>query len=116
MPFYSNGALFVRGWGLGPLVDGNGLFHSVGSYCNELYIGITCCRAMMPDPEFYAECLRESLGELSKAFQLESEEIIKAPAVSKLEPRKKARAKKTTKKKKLRKNSIKSKKVSTERA
>ncbi len=49
VPFYSSGALFVRGWGLGPLVDGNGLFHSVGSYCDELYIGITCCRDMMPD-------------------------------------------------------------------
>ena len=116
VPFYSNGALFVRGWGLGPLVDGNGLFHSVGSYCDELYIGITCCRAMMPDPEFYAECLRESLDELKKAFQLESEEIVKAPAVSKSEPRKKVLAKKTTKKKKVRKSPIKSKKVSTKRA
>jgi diacylglycerol O-acyltransferase len=116
VPFYSNGALFVRGWGLGPLVDGNGLFHSVGSYCDELYIGITCCRDMMPDPDFYAECLRESLDELRKAFQLESNEIVKAPAVSKLEPRRKVRAKKTTKKKKLRKASIKSKKVSTKRA
>ena len=116
VPFYSNGALFVRGWGLGPLVDGNGLFHSAGSYCDELYIGITCCRDMMPDPEFYAECLRESLDELRKAFQLESEKIVKAPAVSKLEPRKKVRAKKTTKKKKLRKGPIKSKKVSAKRA
>ena len=115
VPFYSNGALFVRGWGLGPLVDGNGLFHSAGSYCDELYIGITCCRAMMPDPEFYAECLRESLGELSKAFQLESKEIVKAPAVSKLEPRRKAQAKKTTKKKKPRKAPVKSKEASTKR-
>jgi hypothetical protein len=71
---------------------------------------------MMPDPEFYAECLRESLDELRKAFQLESEKIVKAPAVSKLEPRKKVRAKKTTKKKKLRKGPIKSKKVSAKRA
>jgi WS/DGAT/MGAT family acyltransferase len=67
VPFYSNGALFVRGWGLGPLVDGNGLFHSVGSYCNELYIGITACRVMMPDPEFYTECLEESFREIKEA-------------------------------------------------
>jgi WS/DGAT/MGAT family acyltransferase len=114
VPFYSNGALFVRGWGLGPLVDGNGLFHSVGSYCDELYVGITCCRAMMPDPEFYAECLRESLDELKKDFKLEGKVMRKAPAGSKSLPRKKVRAKKTTKKKKNRKSSIKSKKASTQ--
>jgi WS/DGAT/MGAT family acyltransferase len=71
VPFYSNGALFVRGWGLGPCVDGNGLFHSVGSYCGELTIGVTCCRAMMPDPAFYAKCLNKSFKELKKAFKIE---------------------------------------------
>jgi predicted HicB family RNase H-like nuclease len=71
---------------------------------------------MMPDPEYYADCLRESLDELKKAFQLESEEIVKAPAVSKSEPRKKAGAKKTTRKKKARKSPTRSKKVSTKRA
>jgi WS/DGAT/MGAT family acyltransferase len=65
-PFYSNGALFVRGWGLGPCTDGNGLFHSVGSHCNELQIGVTCCRVMMPDPARYAECLQESFAELKE--------------------------------------------------
>jgi WS/DGAT/MGAT family acyltransferase len=64
VPFYSNGARHVRGWGLGPCVDGNGLFHSVGSYCGELTIGITCCRVMMPDPSRYAELLEESFAEL----------------------------------------------------
>ena len=68
VPFYSNGAKFVRGWGLGPCVDGNGLFHTVGSYCQELYIGVTCCRVMMPDPAFYADCLRASFSELQQAF------------------------------------------------
>ena len=63
-PFYSNGALFVRGWGLGPSTDGNGLFHSIGSYCDELCIGVTCCRVMMPDPAHYAKCLEDSFAEL----------------------------------------------------
>ena len=65
-PFYSNGALFVRGWGLGPCTDGNGLFHSIGSYCDELFIGVTCCRVMMPDPAFYAKCLEDSFAELKQ--------------------------------------------------
>jgi WS/DGAT/MGAT family acyltransferase len=64
VPFYSNGARHVRGWGLGPCVHGNGLFHSVGSYCGELTIGVTCCRVMMPDPSRYAELLEESFAEL----------------------------------------------------
>lgn len=116
VPFYSNGALFVRGWGLGPLVDGNGLFHSVGSYCDELYVGVTCCRTMMPDPEFYAECLRESLVELKKDFKVDGRKPRKDPKAGKTEPRKKVRAKKTTKKKKIRKSSIKSEKVSAQSA
>ena len=64
VPFYSNGAKHVRGWGTGPCIDGNGLFHSIGSYCGELNLGVTCCRAMMPDPSRYAELLKESFAEL----------------------------------------------------
>jgi WS/DGAT/MGAT family acyltransferase len=104
VPFYSNGALFVRGWGLGPCVDGNGLFHSVGSYCGELCIGVTCCRAMMPDPAFYADCLRSSFEELKSAFGVsEAEEKgqpkAAPPAHPKRAPVKKAQKKKKTMKK-----------------
>jgi WS/DGAT/MGAT family acyltransferase len=67
VPFYSNGAKHIRGWGLGPCADGNGLFHAVGSYCGELNIGVTCCRVMMPDPAHYAELLEESFAELEVA-------------------------------------------------
>ena len=71
IPIYSNGARHVRGWGLGPCVDGNGLFHSVGSYCGELTIGITCCRVMMPDPSHYAELLVKSFKDLQDAATIE---------------------------------------------
>ena len=67
VPFYSNGAVHVRNWGLGPIVDGNGLFHAVSSYCADLTIGVTCCRNMMPDPEHYADLLRKSFEELAAA-------------------------------------------------
>ncbi len=66
VPFYSNGAKHIRGWGTGPCVDGNGLFHSVGSYCGELNISVTCCREMMPDPSRYAGFLNESFQELEQ--------------------------------------------------
>jgi WS/DGAT/MGAT family acyltransferase len=88
VPFYSNGAKHVRGWGLGPSVDGNGLFHAVGSYCGELNIGVTCCRVMMPDPSRYAELLKESFADL------EAE-----PVTASKKQKKKAAAKKAAKKK-----------------
>ena len=105
VPFYSNGALFVRGWGLGPSVDGNGLFHSIGSYCDELCIGVTCCRGMMPDPAFYAECLEQSMAELMQAFDLHVKDNAapQAPARKKTARKtvsRKAPLKKTTRKKK----------------
>jgi WS/DGAT/MGAT family acyltransferase len=105
VPLYSNGALHIRGWGLGPVIDGNGLFHSVGSYCGELTIGVTSCREMMPDPARYAELLYESFEELKAAFPMGRREEKKAPAASA------ARAKKTKASKALKKKSASKKAV-----
>jgi diacylglycerol O-acyltransferase len=80
LPIFSNGAQHVRGWGTGPSVEGNGLFHSVGSYCGEVTVGISCCRVMMPDPENYADCLRDSFAELRLAVLGEDR---RRPAVKK---------------------------------
>jgi WS/DGAT/MGAT family acyltransferase len=66
-PIYSNGAQLLNAFGLGLCADGNGLFHAVTSYCDHLTISITCCREMMPDPAFYALCLRESFEDLKAA-------------------------------------------------
>lgn len=67
VPIYSNGAKHINTFGLGLCTNGNGLFHAVTSYCAHLTIAITCCRTMMPDPAFYAQCLRESFDELYSA-------------------------------------------------
>ncbi|MDH3372652.1 MAG: WSD1 family O-acyltransferase [Gammaproteobacteria bacterium] len=101
VPFYSNGARHVRGWGLGPCVDGNGLFHAVGSYCGELNIGVTCCRVMMSDPSRYADLLRESFAELDAK-----------PAATKRHKKKSATNKKTARKKTTRKKAGKKKAAS----
>lgn len=98
-PFYSNGARHVRGWGLGPVVDGNGLFHSVGSYCGELNIGVTSCRTMMPDPAHYAELLKESFEDLERAIEKKADpkpakkKARKRPAGSKKSAKKSTKAK-----------------------
>jgi hypothetical protein len=54
----------IATYGTGPVQDGLGLFHALGSYCGQFMISATSCREMMPDPGCYRECLRESFEEL----------------------------------------------------
>lgn len=67
VPIYSTGARMLANYGTGPVMDGLGLFHVVGSYCGEFVISATSCRQMMPDPAFYSQCLLQSFEELSEA-------------------------------------------------
>ena len=67
VPIYSTGAKMVANYGAGPLMEGLGLFHAIGSYCGDVTISATSCRDMMPDPEFYRQCLQESFDELKVA-------------------------------------------------
>jgi len=67
IPLYFTGARLVATYGCGLPMDGMGLFHTVTSFSGELSITITACRDLMPDPDFYAECLQESFDELLQA-------------------------------------------------
>ena len=67
IPLYSTGAKMVASFGTGPVQDGLGLFHAIGSYCGQFVISATSCRQMMPDPEFYRQCLQQSFDELLAA-------------------------------------------------
>ncbi|MDH3992758.1 MAG: wax ester/triacylglycerol synthase family O-acyltransferase [Gammaproteobacteria bacterium] len=67
VPLYSTGAQLVATYGTGPVLDGLGLFHAIGSYCGQFMISATSCRDMMPDPAFYRQCLQESFEELLAA-------------------------------------------------
>jgi WS/DGAT/MGAT family acyltransferase len=64
-PLYFTGARVVGPYGAGPPLHGMGLIHLLGSYAGQFTFSFTADRAMMPDPAFYAQCLRESLDELS---------------------------------------------------
>jgi diacylglycerol O-acyltransferase len=66
-PLYSTGAKMISTYGTGPVTDGLGLFHAIGSYCGQFVISATSCREMMPDPDFYRQCLQESFEELRAA-------------------------------------------------
>jgi len=59
-----NGARMVASYGLGPVMDSMGLFHAVTSYCGDIAVTFTADRKMMPDPDFYADCLWAAYEEL----------------------------------------------------
>ena len=68
---YFCGAKLVDGMNFGPLLPNVGLFHivysSVLNKVGSISISFTACRKMLPDPEFYSECLQASFDELKAA-------------------------------------------------
>ncbi|WP_261320616.1 wax ester/triacylglycerol synthase family O-acyltransferase [Qipengyuania aquimaris] len=67
VPIYSAGARLESMMGLICLTDGMGLAHVVQSYTDEATIAFTADREMMPDPEFYRDCIQKSFEELRDA-------------------------------------------------
>jgi len=67
IPLYSMGSQMVKTLGIGPLSQGMGLIMPITSYCGEITIGFTSCRNMIPDPDFFADCIRESFAEFKTA-------------------------------------------------
>jgi hypothetical protein len=66
-PLYFAGAKLIRALATGPIIDQSGVFHTVFTFDGELSIGFTACREMLPDPQFYAECIQASFDELKLA-------------------------------------------------
>ena len=52
-----------RSYAMAPLGDGMGIFHAITGIKENMSISVTACRDMVPDPAFYAECVRESFEE-----------------------------------------------------
>jgi WS/DGAT/MGAT family acyltransferase len=71
MQLYMCGAELVNSFSLGPLLPNIGLFHIVYSAVQNkqgtITLSFTACRDMLPDPQFYAQCLQESFDELKAA-------------------------------------------------
>ncbi len=68
VPIYSAGAKLLHMQGLLCLTDGMALGHVVQSYCAQATIGFTADRKVMPDPEFYAQCIQESFDAMMAAL------------------------------------------------
>ena len=94
VPLYNTGARMVANYGTGPILDGMGLFHAITSYCGDFAISATSCRVIMPDPDFYRQCLLDSYAELKAAADdIHARAGRPAKAKTKATARKKSRSK-----------------------
>ncbi len=66
-PLYCAGARMVDYYGLGVLTPGMGIFHLVFSYSGNITLSVLADRDIMPEPEFYHDCLVEAYEELYAA-------------------------------------------------
>lgn len=67
IPMYMNGAQLTHQYGLAPLAHGMGLFVATPSYNGTISFGITSDRQIMPDIDFFVECLKKAFSELQVA-------------------------------------------------
>lgn len=67
VPLYMNGALQVGSFGMAPLANGMGLFIATPSYNGQITFNVTSTRDILPDIDFFVDCLAKSLNDLKKA-------------------------------------------------
>lgn len=68
-PLYLAGARLARLYPVSAIADGQGLNLTAVSYDGVLSVCAVACRNMLPDPGFFADCLREAFLELAAATE-----------------------------------------------
>ena len=63
-PLYMAGAQLQRYYPISIPGDHIGINHTAVSYAGYMWLGVVACRNMLPDPEFYAQCMRDSFNEM----------------------------------------------------
>lgn len=66
-PLYMNGAKCTHQYALAPLANGMGLFIATPSYNGQMSFNVTSDRKIMPDIEFFIECIEKAFTELRVA-------------------------------------------------
>ena len=80
-PVYLQGARLTYLSAIMPITDGMGLVFSVTNYSGMLVISFTACYEQLPDPEVFAQCLRDSFQEyLALATPKAAPLVLKSPA------------------------------------
>lgn len=73
VPLYLRGARMTYFSAIMPISDGMGLVYAVTSYDGKVVVSFTGCYEQLPDPEVFAQCVRDSFQEyLAVARQQES--------------------------------------------
>ena len=67
VPLFMAGARLVNFAPVSIVLDGLGLNVTAFSYHGTMWICAVACRDMMPDPAFFADCLRQSFDQLAHA-------------------------------------------------
>ena len=88
-----NGALQVGAYGMAPLANGMGLFIATPSYNGEITFNVTSTREIVPDMDFFVDCIEAEVEEL-KSVARPKKKAHKKKAGSKQSARKKSEAKK----------------------
>jgi WS/DGAT/MGAT family acyltransferase len=99
IPLYLNGARMTYFSAIMPISDGMGLVFAVTSYDGKIIISPTSCREQIPDPEFFALCIRESFQEyleLANRAKPARRKTSSARAAKAKAPAKKAKGKRAT--------------------
>ncbi len=63
VPLYLKGARMTYFSAIMPISDGMGLVFSVTSYDDKIIVSFTSCFEQLPDPEVFAQCVRDSFQE-----------------------------------------------------
>ncbi len=63
-PLYIAGAELQRLYPVSIPTDHIGINHTGVSYAGQMWLGVVACRDMLPDPAFYAQCIRDSFNEM----------------------------------------------------
>jgi hypothetical protein len=66
-PMYMAGARLEMFIPFSLIFEGCGLNITGFSYNGILWVAVTCCRSMLPDPAFFSQCLQQSFEELVAA-------------------------------------------------
>jgi WS/DGAT/MGAT family acyltransferase len=76
VPLYMAGARLVNYSPISIALDGMGLNVTGFSYAGTMWICAVSCRHMLPDPAFFAACLRESFAELKEAAERDLARVV----------------------------------------
>lgn len=88
-PMYFCGAKASTWIGLGCLLDGMGLFHTINSYNGNVFLSFLACREMMPDPDRYHHFINLSIKEHLQAAKTQEKPTLHGKANAKTKSRRK---------------------------